>query len=212
MDSLVDFILNFYGPTPYWIVFGILLLCGFGLPIPEDVTLFAAGLLAYYGVTELAPTIAVCFAGVMIGDSAMFFLGYKYGKRLTKKWLFHRLLPDSRLEAASEQFRKKGSGRILFAARFMPGLRAPLFFSAGTLHVHFWKFLRSDGLAALVSVPTIVGAVYLSGDSLEYIIGWIKRIEGGIVIALVLLVASFGYKYWRKQRKLKVDAGGGSHD
>jgi membrane protein DedA with SNARE-associated domain len=201
MESLVDFLLNFYGSTPYWFVFGILLLCGFGLPIPEDVTLFAAGLLAYYGVTDLAWTIVLCFGGVMIGDSAMFLLGYKYGKKLTKKWFFQRLLPAERLSAASDQFKKKGSGKILFAARFMPGLRAPLFFSAGVLHVSFWRFFLSDGLAAIISVPAIVGAVYYFGDQLDHIVRIIKKIEGGIVIAVFVILGAFLLKWKLKQKK-----------
>jgi membrane protein DedA with SNARE-associated domain len=65
MDRLIDFLLNFYGPTPYFLIFGILLACGLGLPIPEDITLFAAGLLAYYGVTDLGPTILLCMAAVL---------------------------------------------------------------------------------------------------------------------------------------------------
>ena len=201
MESLVDFLLNFYGPIPYWIIFGILLLCGFGLPIPEDVTLFAAGLMAYYGVTDLWWTIILCFAGVMIGDSAMFFLGYKYGKTLTKKWFFKKLLPESRMQAASEQFQKRGSGKILFFARFMPGLRAPIFFSAGVLHVPFWRFFFWDGIAALVSVPAIVGAVYYFGDELDHVIRLIKKIEGGIVIFVIAVVGVLLLKWKLKQKK-----------
>ena len=59
MDRLVDFLLSFYGPTPYFLVLGILLLCGLGLPIPEDITLFPAGLLSYYGVTDVWGVIVV---------------------------------------------------------------------------------------------------------------------------------------------------------
>src|SRR3712207_4339002 len=99
MDALVDFLLNFQGPTPYLLVFGILILCGFGLPIPEDITLIAGGLLAYYGLCDLWLMILVGFAGVMIGDSFMYCLGAKYGRRLTRKWIFHKLLPDDRLRA-----------------------------------------------------------------------------------------------------------------
>ena len=43
-------------------------------------------------------------------------------------------------------------------ARFMPGLRAPIYFTAGTVGVKFHTFLFYDGLAALVSVPAIVPA------------------------------------------------------
>src|SRR5215217_6379530 len=113
MDALVDFLLGFYGPTPYFLIFGILLACGLGLPIPEDITLFAAGLAAYYGLTTLWIIILVSLAGVIIGDSLIFLLGAKYGRRLTKKWLFHKLLPDERLNAVQKKFHKRGN-RLIF--------------------------------------------------------------------------------------------------
>lgn len=202
MDRLVDFLLNFYGPTPYLLVFGILLLCGLGLPIPEDITLFAGGLVAYYGVSDVWVMILVSLAGVIVGDSIVFFLGARYGRKLTRRWLFHKLLPDDRLNAVAKKFNQKGD-KLIFAARFMPGLRAPIFFSAGTLHVPYRKFLLYDGVAALISVPLIVGLVYYFGDSLEAIVSWIKRVEYGIILVIVAAVLAILGKWYITHRKLK---------
>jgi len=201
LDTLIDFLLNFYGATPYWVVFGILLLCGFGLPVPEDITLFAGGLLSYFGVCDPLIMTGVGLAGVLCGDSAMYYLGSHYGKRLsTRKW-FQKILPESRLKMASEQFKKKGSGKILFAARFMPGLRAPMFFSAGMLHVSFWSFLFWDGLAALLSVPAIVYAVFYGGDKIDLVFEWVKKVEGGVLILILVVIAFFVIKWqWKKRR------------
>ncbi len=201
MDLLVDFLLNFYGPTPYLLIFGILLLCGFGLPIPEDITLFAGGLLAYYGVVELPVMILVAFLGVMFGDSVMWFLGYKYGRQILKKPFFHRLLPDERIQAASKKLNEKGSRRMLFFARFMPGLRAPVFFTSGLLHVPFLRFFVMDGLAALISVPIFVGAVYYFGDQLDVVVRYIKKVEHGIIFMVLAIVAFGAFKYWKSRRK-----------
>jgi membrane protein DedA with SNARE-associated domain len=201
MDTLVDFLLSFYGPTPNFVIFGILLACGLGLPIPEDVTLFAGGLLAYYGVTDIWAMIVLCFAGVMLGDSLIFLLGAKYGRRLTKKGIFHKLLPDERLNAVSVKFQEKGN-KLLFAARFMPGFRAPVYFSAGTLHVPFRTFLLYDGLAALLSVPAIVGAVYYFGDELDKVVGVIKHVEHGLVLVVFGAIALVAGKWYITHRKL----------
>lgn len=202
MDILVDYLLNFYGPTPYLIIFGILLACGLGLPIPEDITLFAGGLMAYYGVTRLDLMILVSLVGVILGDSMVYYLGHHYGRRLTQFWFFRKLLPEDRLNEVSKQFKKRGR-KILFVARFMPGLRAPIFFSAGTLHVPYRQFLLFDGGAALLSVPLIVGAVYFFGDQLDKVVRTIQHIEHGlifVVIAAILLVVA---KWYYTHRKLK---------
>jgi membrane protein DedA with SNARE-associated domain len=203
MDLLVDFLLNFYGPTPYLLVFGILLLCGFGLPIPEDVTLFAGGLLAYYGVCDLYLMIAVGIFGVLVGDSAMWFVGHKYGRRVLKKPFFQKLVPEERIQAVAVKLNRKGSKRILFFGRFMPGLRAPIYFTSGMLHIPFMRFFVMDGLAALLSVPAIVSAVYYFGDELDLVVRWIKKIEHGIIFVVLGIIVTVALKWWISHRRMK---------
>jgi membrane protein DedA with SNARE-associated domain len=201
MDHLVDFLLNFYGPTPYFLVLGILLACGLGLPVPEDITLFAAGLLCYYGLTSLWPMVGVALLGVIMGDSLIFFLGHKFGRRLTKRWFFHKLLPDDRLIAVQNKFHKRGN-KLIFAARFMPGLRAPIFFSAGTLHLPARVFWFYDGMAALISVPAIIGAVYFFGDELDHVVRVIRKIEHGILFVVFGVAVAIFTKWYITHRKL----------
>jgi membrane protein DedA with SNARE-associated domain len=202
MDRILDILLTFYGPTPYLVVFGILLACGLGLPIPEDVTLFAGGLASYYGLTDLWVMIIVSYAGVIVGDTAIFLLGATYGRKLTKKWLFHKLLPDERLNAVRIQFHEKGN-KLIFAARFMPGLRAPIYFSAGTLHLPYRIFLFYDGLAAILSVPTIIGAVYYFGDELDHVVRVIQRVEHSIVLVIFTVILLILAKWYITHRRLK---------
>jgi membrane protein DedA with SNARE-associated domain len=202
METIVDFILNFSGPMPYIIVFVILLACGLGLPIPEDVTLFVAGILAYCGVFPLPPIIIICLAGVLIGDLTIYGLGYHFGRKLTKKWLFHKLLPDERLNNVQRRFHKTGN-KLIFAARFMPGLRAPIYFSAGTLHLPFRVFIFYDGCAAMASVPAIIGAVYFFGDELDRVIRVIKGIEHSIFLMVFAVVLAVAAKWYITHRKLK---------
>ena len=40
----------------------------------------------------------------MLGDTLIFYLGHHFGRRLTKKWFFHKLLPDDRLDAVQKKF------------------------------------------------------------------------------------------------------------
>ena len=88
IDAIINWIQSIHEPYTYLLVFGILLLCGFGLPIPEDITLITGGLMAYYGKADVFVMIGVGLAGVMIGDGAMFQLGKRFGTRVFEwKWL-----------------------------------------------------------------------------------------------------------------------------
>lgn len=202
MDWIAVNIVEFYGPTSYLLIFGVLMVCGLGLPIPEDIVLFAAGLFSYYGVSNLWLMIAVSFLGVMVGDGIIFWLGHHYGRKLTKKWIFHKLLPDDRLNAVQRKFHQRGNP-LIFMARFMPGLRAPIFFSAGALHLPYRIFIFYDGVAALLSVPAILGAVYYFGDELDEVVETIKRVENGIVLIIVAFILAIIAKWYVTHRRLK---------
>jgi membrane protein DedA with SNARE-associated domain len=199
MPKIAEFLLGFQGPTAYSLVFVILLACGFGVPIPEDITLIAAGALAYHQTANVWGMIATGLAGVMLGDCAMFFLGRHYGLAIAKKKFIARLLPEERLSRVGEILKTKGT-KILFAARFMPGLRSPLFFTAGALGVPARTFIFYDGMAALISVPAIVYSVYYFGHQMEAVIAAIQRANQGIVIVIATIALVFIFK-WRKRRR-----------
>jgi membrane protein DedA with SNARE-associated domain len=201
MEALVDFLRTLPEGTAYLAVFGILLICGLGVPIPEDITLIAGGLLVYYGESHLASMILVSLAGVLLGDAFIFWLGHKYGRRIAGRGFFKKLLPSERLDSVSKTFRERGT-KLLFAARFMPGLRAPIFFSAGTLHVPFRTFLFYDGGAALLSVPAIVGSVYYFGEHLDRVIHIIQRTEY-LILALILAAIGVVFFRWKKKRSIQ---------
>ncbi|MDR3608867.1 MAG: DedA family protein [Oligoflexia bacterium] len=201
-QQLLDFLLQFSSSTIYLVVFGILLVCGLGLPIPEDLTLFMAGIAAYYGLISVVGAMIVAYLGVTLGDTIMFFLGAHFGRKLTKKWIFHKLLPDDRLNSVQRKFRARGNP-LIFAARFMPGFRAPIFFCAGTLHLPYRVFLFYDGLAALISVPLIIGAVVIFGDNIEQVIRAIQKAEHGIAALIGLVVLAMAAQWYNSHRKLR---------
>lgn len=205
MEQILDFLTGFSGPWAYLAVFAVLLACGLGVPIPEDITLIAAGYLAYHGNAKVGAMIAVGMFGVLFGDGFIFWLGRRYGRALTRRWIFHKLLPDDRLELVRRQFEKRGD-RILFAARFMPGLRAPVYFSAGTLHVPFRKFLIYDGSAALLSVPAIVWAAYHFGGEIDAVVETVRHVEYGILAVIVLAALLLVGKWYRARRRERREA------
>lgn len=205
MPKIAEILLGFQGgATPYLLVFLILLACGFGVPIPEDITLIAAGILAYYQAANVWIMIAVGLAGVMCGDSAMFWLGRRYGLAFARKPVFAKIMSEARINKVSEILNQRGS-KILFAARFMPGLRSPLFFTAGALGVPTRVFLFYDGMAALISVPAIIYSVFYFGSHLEQVISTIKSAHQGILIIIALTIIFFVIKWKRAKNKKSVN-------
>lgn len=173
----------------YQAVFLILLLCGFGLPIPEDITLVAGGVISGLGDTDVHTMFFVSMAGVLVGDSTMFTLGRLFGERFLRLRLMQRLVTPTRYQTIQEKFSKHGLW-FLFFARFMPGLRSPIFVVAGvTRRVAFWKFLAIDGFAALISVPIWVYLGYFGAHNLDTLIETIEKSQIKILLAVAGLIA-----------------------
>ncbi len=179
---------------PYLVVLGLLLLSGFGLPIPEDIPLILAGYLGYYGYADPWGLFPLTFLAVVGADVMVFVLGRRYGHHVPKLPMMRRFLTEKRL-ARTERLLHQHGGKFMFAARFLPGLRAPAIFTAGNFKLPYWKFLLYDGGAAMLSVPLILGFAYYFADRLEQVRVWVANGEKGAIALIVLATGVFiGFK------------------
>lgn len=178
---------------------GILLLCGLGLPIPEDISLISAGYIAHLGKVNVHSIFLVCFAAVLAGDSLAFLIGRLFGQRLLASKLGHRYFSPKRQRRVRAYFRRYGS-KVIFIARFLPGLRFSIFLSAGMLHVRLYVFLVYDTLAALLSVPFLVYMAYYFGNKIDHVILWARRSEYGILAIAGMVVLYVVYKIIKKRK------------
>jgi membrane protein DedA with SNARE-associated domain len=179
---------------------GILLLCGLGLPIPEDISLIAAGYFSFKGKMNVHLAFVVCLAAVLLGDTMAFLMGRWFGRRVLASNLARRYFTPRRQLRVRAYFRKFGS-KVVLVGRFTPGLRFTIFFTAGTLHVRTSTFVIYDFTAALVSVPALVYSAWFFGHQIDRVIMLARRTEHGILIAILLVAAFLGIKYWRRKRR-----------
>jgi membrane protein DedA with SNARE-associated domain len=184
----------------YGFLAGILLLCGLGLPIPEDISLIAAGYFSWKGVLYIHTAFAICFAAVVVGDTAAFFMGRLFGRRVLRSQLARRYFTPRRQLRVRAYFRKFGS-RVVLVGRFTPGLRFTIFFTAGTLHTRPSTFFIYDFAAAAFSVPVLVYSAWFFGAQIDWVVSVARRTENGIFIAVVLAGAFIGIKAWRRHKK-----------
>ncbi|HDL5627183.1 TPA: DedA family protein, partial [Mannheimia haemolytica] len=193
METLIEFFSS-YG---YWAVFLVLLACGFGVPIPEDITLVSGGVISGLGYTNVHWMLVVSMLGVLVGDSTMYWLGRIYGEKILKFPLIRNVATPERFATVQERFEKQG-WKLLFMARFLPGLRAVVYLVSGiTRKVSFVKFLLVDFCAAIISVPIWV---YL-GDYGASNLDWLKeQVANGqhLIFAILGIVILFlGWKWYK---------------
>lgn len=202
MEWLLTYLRTLTPASVHMTLAGVLLLCGLGLPIPEDISLITAGYMAHLGIVSVHTVFVVCFASVLGGDTIAFFMGRFFGRRILE-WA-----PAKRLFSARKQlrvrayFRKYGS-KVIVIGRFLPGLRFSIFFSAGTLHVRPPVFLIYDSLAALLSVPFLVYVSWVFGEHIDHVIQWSRRSEYGILVVAAVAGVVLLFKLTRGRRARK---------
>jgi membrane protein DedA with SNARE-associated domain len=178
---------------------GILLLCGFGLPIPEDISLIAAGYFAYRGVLDVHLAFLVCLSAVLLGDTMSFFMGRYFGRRVLSSRLAQRYFTPRRQLRVRAYFRKFGS-KVVLVGRFTPGLRFTIFFTAGTLHVRPAVFLIYDFAAAAFSVPVLVYCAWFFGAQIDRVVVYARHTEHGILVAMVIAAGIITFKALKRRR------------
>ena len=178
-----------FGRLGYWGPFLMLLAAGGGFPIPEEVTMTGSGYLLHQGQVELLPIIVTCWAATLLGDAIPFWTGRLFGVRALRIPLIARILHAERFALIEENVANHG-GWAVFTARFLPGLRLPAFFTAGTAGMKFWRFWAVDALAAAFMTPAYV----LLGRAFGAKIGELERTVQDSTEALgfvLLLVVAF---------------------
>ncbi len=195
MVGLVSYIEHF----TYLGLFVVLLLCGMGLPMPEDVALLAGGYLVHRGIIRYPATLVISLLGVVAGDNTLFFFGRRIGTGLLAYFGLKR--PGSREQLERMQaFMRRHGHLTIFYARFLAGLRALIYLSAGSLGVKPATFLFYDLLGALISVPIVVSLGYIFGEDLETVVRYIGGVEHLIWVVALLCVAIYATRFLVLQR------------
>ena len=157
----------FVNHFPYLGVFALLILGGVGLPFPEDGTLILCGFLVAHDIIKPLPGFLVTYAGLLVSDYFLFWVGKRYGRRIVEHKKFERLISSERLLTLEEEFGKRGVW-VVFFGRHLVGLRAQIFLVAGVMKMHPIKFLVADGITALFTIAIMGGIGYVGGIAFRF--------------------------------------------
>jgi len=192
----------------YPLIFGVLLACGLGLPAPEDISLIAGGWLVYEGRAQLPWMMLTGYLGIIAGDSIIFFLGRMIGSRVgTRAGSFLSRVVSPEKRARVQGLFKRHGEKIVMIARFLPGVRAPTYFTAGSVGMRYSHFIFFDSIAALASAPIFVYLGFRFGGQLEFLLHQVKKGQPGVIAAIVVLgLGAFLFSRWRGRREARANA------
>jgi membrane-associated protein len=203
-QGILRFVTSLLLAHGYVVIFIGAALDNFGLPASGDVVLFAGGWLANVGWFALLLVMLSGFAGALISDNAVYWIGRTGGRPLINRvlkmrWL-HFLINEKSLEKVEHHFEAHG-GKMVFVGRFGPGLRSmtPLF--AGVSRMKYYRFLPYNLSAAVVWAVAYTLVGYVFGSYWSDLLDVAKSFGYGLV-ALVLLILT-AYLLRRRRRRTR---------
>jgi len=175
-----------------------------GLPVPVIPTLVLAGALGANGQLPLAAIFLAAVLACLAADCGWYWVGQKYGIRVLKTLCRISLEPDSCVAQTQSQFDRWGVNSLVIA-KFVPGLATIAPPLAGAMRIGWLRFIGLSLLAATLWVGAALVAGMLFKTQIARLLIRMDQIGSmAFGIALVLLSAYVGYKWWERRRFYKM--------
>lgn len=199
-------LLNQLSGLPAWKIHLIasgLLLQGFILTVfPEEVIVTTLGLLWSQGRVEFLPCLLCVWIGLLPANAATVLIGDRLGMHILRRRPFKWVVSADAIAEGLNELKRWGPW-VVFATRFTPIIRGPIYFSAGISKMGVFKFMRIDALASCIQVPMLLLIGRAIGKSAESLMQGYQRI--GMLLAL-LLGATILYQVYRSRKKPRARA------
>jgi len=145
--------------------------------VSEDVALFSSVVLHHMGQINFYTLIIASFFGILLGDLSLYSIG-RFISRGKKTFLWFSLEKYHHKKKATKQIKGLAT---LFLARFIPGIRLPIYVSSGAIKYPLWKFMAIDVFAIPIWIYLVLtfGKVLLTNIQQNYLLG---------LLAIVLVV------------------------
>jgi membrane protein DedA with SNARE-associated domain len=165
--KVVDVIMTFVQDHSQWallVMFALLTLESFGLPLPGETALIACSVLASQGSLSIVAVIAVGISAAIIGDNLGYWVARKGGRPLLERYRLTRSYAEKYLPRGERFFARHG-GKTVFIGRFVAVLRVTTAWIAGITHMQWWRFLAWNAAGGIVWATTVSLVSYYLGDA-----------------------------------------------
>jgi membrane protein DedA with SNARE-associated domain len=168
------------------LMFALLALESFGLPLPGETALIACAVLASQGSLPIAAVIAVGIAAAIIGDNAGYWVAREGGRALLSRHRWTREYANRYLPRGERFFAKHG-GKAVFFGRFVAVLRVTAAWTAGLSRMNGWRFLGWNAAGGIVWATGVALIAYFLGQAAADAIGHygIFAAGGAVLFAVI---------------------------
>jgi membrane protein DedA with SNARE-associated domain len=208
----IDTLLETIPPVAVYLAVGVVIgLESLGIPLPGEIALVSAALLASRHTLDINPVAvgAAATAGAIIGDSIGYSVGRRYGLSLFERLgnRFPRHFGPGHVALAKRFFARWGVGAVFFG-RFIALLRILAGPLAGALKMPYPRFLAANASGGLLWAGGTTAVVYFLGLAAER---WLSRFSW-VALAIAILVGVAGSMVLRERTAALVRELESEHD
>jgi membrane protein DedA with SNARE-associated domain len=185
LESIQGFVES-HGQWALLIMFALLALESFGLPLPGETALIACSVLASQGSLSIVWVVVVGVAAAIIGDNLGYWAARKGGRPLLERHRLTRGYAEKYLPKGERFFARHG-GKTVFIGRFVAVLRVTAAWIAGISHMHWWRFLGWNAAGGIVWATGVSLISYYLGDAAAEAIGRYGLFAAGGAVLLTAL-------------------------
>ncbi len=147
------------------LLFVVVMLESFGIPLPGETALIAFGVLASQGHYSIEWVIVAAAAGAIVGDNLGYWLiGRLGGRALFRRWRWLNSYADRVLPRAEAMMERHG-GKTVFLGRFVSILRYTVAWIAGLSRMNWWRFLFWNATGGIAWATAVGLIAYYSGQA-----------------------------------------------
>jgi membrane protein DedA with SNARE-associated domain len=152
----------------YLVVGGVVGVESLGIPVPGEIALVSASLLAATGVTNVAWVAVAASMGAIIGDSVGYAIGRRGGRSMLERFgrRFPRHFGPAHLNKAERTFARWGVWAVFFG-RFVALLRILAGPLAGALRIPYPRFLAANAAGGILWASGTAVAIWALGQVAE---------------------------------------------
>jgi membrane-associated protein len=172
-------------------------------PFPGDVLVVLGAWYAVEGQLSWPATFASVTAGALAGALVDYRIGVALGRRIERRVATRSPAAEARLARFEASYRRWG-GLLLLANRFLPGVRAVVFFASGATGIPLRKVLVLGGLSSALWNAALLAAGALLARNVEELVRLVERYTraawGAVLLGAAVAAAVAFRRRWRSGR------------
>jgi membrane protein DedA with SNARE-associated domain len=182
------------------LMFVLLVLESFGLPLPGETALIACAVLASQGSLSIAWVIVVGSLAAVIGDNLGYWAARKGGRPLLQRHRLTQRYAEQYLPRGERFFERHGPKAVFFG-RFVAVLRVTAAWIAGLSHMHWWRFFGWNMAGGIIWATLVAVIAYALGDAAARALSRYGLYAAGGAVVL----AALGFVIVRRLEKRVLD-------